>query len=160
MNLDALVTKGRLPWLPSPDARDLHVWYEYEYPHVGTFMADRATVLFTVVGGIETQMSVWAYACLEPDEAGDLVGKTFATQPELRQFVQETLAGRQLVLALADDLVISNWAVSEDKGELYEVATAFLEQILAQTPSRLNPGTKFRAKLAQVDVTTHELIEA
>jgi hypothetical protein len=39
MNLDALVTKGRLPWSPSPDARDLDVWYEYEYPYVGTFVA-------------------------------------------------------------------------------------------------------------------------
>lgn len=31
---------------------------------------------------------------------------------ELREFVQEKLEGRQLVFALADDLLIASWAVS------------------------------------------------
>jgi len=156
----SLIVVGRLPWSPSPDARDLDVWYEYEYPYVGTFTVRDVTVLFNVLGGVETEMTVWAYTCLEPDEADELAEVSFASLFDLRHFVQETLTGRQLVFALADDLLISSWSVSEDKGELYEVATEFLERVLVQSRATLDPGTKFRAKLAQVDVVTHELVEA
>jgi hypothetical protein len=160
MNLDTVVTKGRLPWSPSPDARDLHVWYEYEYPYVGTFVVRDVTVLFNVLEGVETETTVWAYTCLEPDEADALADVSFASLTELRDFVHEKLTGRQLVFALADDLLISSWAVSEEKGELYEIATTFLDQVLQQARGNLNAGTRFRAKLAQVDVATHDLVEA
>jgi len=85
---------------------------------------------------------------------------SFVSVSELRQFVQEKLTGRKLVFALADDLIISSWAVAEDKGDVYEDATTFLEQVLAQTRSKLTSGTQFRAKLAQVDVATHDFIAA
>ena len=160
MNLDALVTSGRLPWSPSPDARELRVWYEYEYPYVGTFTASDVTVLFSVLGGVETEMTVWAYTCLEPDEDSELADASFASVPELHASVQQLLAGRQLVFALADDLIISSWAVSEVEGDVYEAATTFLENVFAQTRGRLTADTRFRAKLAQVDVATHNLVEA
>ena len=160
MNLDAVVTQGCLPWSPNPDAHDLNVWYEYEYPRVGTFSTQAGTVLFTAVGGFETRISVWAYASLQADEARDLAEVSFNSLPDLHQFVEETFANHRLVLALADDLVINGWAVPEDKGQLYEVATTFLEQVLAETRSRQDAATRFRAKLAQVDVATHELVEA
>lgn len=155
-----LIVASRLPWWPHPDARDLHVWYEYEYPYVGTFVVRDVTVLFNVLEGVETETTVWAYTYLEPDEAHALADVSFASLTELREFVQEKLNGRQLVFALADDLLISSWAVSEEKGELYEVATTFLDQVLQQARSKLNAGTRFRAKLAQVDVATHDLVEA
>ena len=160
MNLDALVAKGRLPWSPSTDARDLDVWYEYEYPYTGTFVVRDTTVLFNVMGGVETDTTVWVYACLAPGEAEEFANLSFASVAELREFVQGKLNGRQLVFALADDLLISSWAVSEEKGELYEVATTFLDQVLQQARSKLNSGTRFRAKLAQVDVAAHDLVEA
>lgn len=153
----SLIVTGRLPWSPSPDAGDLDVWYEYEYPYVGTFVVRDVTVLFNVLGGVETETTVWAYTCLEPDEFADV---SFASVSELRAFVQEKLDGRQLVFALADDLLISSWAVSEEKGELYEVATTFLDQVLQQARNKLNAGTRFRAKLAEVDVAAHDLVEA
>jgi hypothetical protein len=118
------------------------------------------TVLFNVMEGVETETTVWAYACLEPDEAHDLAEVSFASLTELRQFVQEKLNGRQLVFALADDLLISSWAVSEERGDLYEVATTFLDQILRQAQSKLDAGTRFRAKLAEVDAAAHDLVEA
>ena len=62
--------------------------------------------------GVETETTVWAYVCLEPDEAHDLADVSFASLTELRKFVHEKLTGRQLVFALADDLLISSWAVS------------------------------------------------
>jgi hypothetical protein len=146
--------------LPHPDACDLDVWYTYEYPRAGTFTVNGVTVLFDVLGGVETEMTIWAYTCLEPDEAAELAEVSFVSAIELPEFVQEKLTGRQLVFTVTDDLLISSWAVSEEKGELYEVATTFLEQVLQQARSKLNAGTRFRAKLAQVDVATHDLVEA
>jgi hypothetical protein len=99
-------------------------------------------------------------ADLAPGEAEEFANLSFASGIELREFVQDKFNGRQLVLALAHDLRITSWAVSEEKGELFEVATTFLEQVLQQAQSKLNTGAKFRAKLAQVDVAAHDLVEA
>jgi hypothetical protein len=160
MNLDAVVTKGHLPWRPSPDAQDLGVWHQYEHPLTGIFKAKEGRVIFTAVGGIETNVSVWAYACLEPGEARGLDEIEFDSVADLRAFVDEIFASHRLVLALADDLLITSWAVADEIGPLYEVATQFLEQVLAQLRSRQDPGTRFQAALAQVDAATHELVEA
>jgi hypothetical protein len=48
MNLDAVVAKGRLPWKPRPDARDVDVWHQDEHPHVGTFTWDVGTVAWSI----------------------------------------------------------------------------------------------------------------
>jgi len=160
MNLDAVVTKGRLPWRPVPDAQNLDVWFEYEHPRIGMFTAATGTVPFTAVGGFETDVSVWAYACLAPEEAGGLHQIEFGSMDDLREFVDQICATHRLVLALADDLLITSWAVAERVGPVYEVATDFLEQVLTQTRSQLDPGGRFRAKLAEVDAATHELVEA
>jgi hypothetical protein len=160
MNLDALVKRGRLPWSPTPTARDLDVWYEYEHPRIGTFSSNGRTVLFAAVGGFETRISVWAYTCLESQEADEFSAIDFDSVDDLRELVHETFAGRRVVLALADDLLIQSWAPAETQGELFELATIFLEHVLAETRSRQNAGTQFRAKLAQVDVATHELVDA
>jgi len=78
----------------------------------------------------------------------------------LRAFIDETFASHRLVVALADDLLIASWAIADEIGPLYEVATQFLEQVLAQLRSRQDPGTRFQATFAQIDVATHELVEA
>jgi hypothetical protein len=75
----SLIITGRLPWSPSPDVGDLDVWYEYEYPYVGTFVIRDVTVLFNLLGGVETETTVWAYTCLDPDEARDLADVSFAS---------------------------------------------------------------------------------
>ncbi|MGH3250373.1 MAG: hypothetical protein ACRDOI_29790 [Trebonia sp.] len=152
--------KGRLPWKPCPDAQDIHVWHQYEHPHVGTFTSNADTVVFTVLGGVETDVTVWAYACLTTGEAHGLDTIQFDSLTHLREFIDETFATRRLVLALADDLLITSWAVAEKIGPMYEVAADFLEQVLAQTRHQLDPGTRFRAELAEVDVATHKLIKA
>jgi hypothetical protein len=160
MNLDSLATQGRLPWSPTPDARDLDVWDLYEHPRVGTFATSAYTVLFTVVGRLEGRLSVWAYGCLEPGEAQDIVDVAFESPEEMADFVEETLARRRLVFALADDLVIRSWAVAEAEGPVYEMATEFLDQVLAQTRIGEDASVRFRAKLAEVDVATDDLIDA
>ena len=113
-----------------------------------------------MLGGVETDVTVWAYACLNPEEAHDLDAIEFDSLADLRKFVDDTFATHRLVFALADDLLITSWAVAERVGPVYEVATDFLEQVLTQTRSQLDPGGRFRAKLAEVDAATHELVEA
>lgn len=159
MNLDALVAQGRLPWSPHPDAGDLDIWHQYDFPRTGTLNVKGTTVLFTLVGGSES-LSVWAYASLDSDDAAAVADPIFESLEEMRRFVEQAFSGRRLALALADDLLITSWSVTEDDGELYEVATTFLEQVLAQSRSRLDSGAKFRTTLAQVDVATHELTGA
>lgn len=160
MNLDAVVRRGRLPWRPCPDAHDVQVWHQYEHPHTGTFTSKAGTVIFTVLGGVETDVSVWAYACLTPEDARGLDGIEFDSLAHLREFIDQVFAAHRLVFALADDLLITSWAVAERIGPLYEVASDFLEQVLVQTRSQLDPSAQFRAKLAAVNVATHELVEA
>jgi hypothetical protein len=138
-DLGAVVTKGRLPWKPCPDARDVNVWHEYEHPHIGTFTSDVGAVMFSVLGGVETDVSLWAYACLAPDEAHELDGIEFNSLADLREFIDSTYASHRLVFALAGDLLITSWAVAERTGPLYEVATDFLEQVVAQTRSPVCP---------------------
>lgn len=160
MNFDMLVAQGRLPWSPAADATDLDVWDEYEVPRTGTFKVKDAVVLFTVLGDLQGQLSVWAYTVLSNAEAQDLADRTFSSVLELRQFVEGTLMGRRLVLALADDLLINSWTVSDAQDGLYEAATEFLDHVLRQKRSRMDASATFRAKLAQVDVAAHEFVEA
>lgn len=160
MNLDKLVTRGRIPWSPVPAARDLDVWVEYDHPLAGTFVADGQTVLFAVVGDSSAKRSVWAYAILTGPEAEQYAGLAFDSVTELRQFVEDRFSERQAVFALADDLVIQIWAPADSAGPLYEKAIAFLDSILDQPDHRPDPGTRFRAKLAQVDVVRDELVDA
>jgi hypothetical protein len=60
---------------------------------------------------------------------------------------------------MADDLLISRWSVTEVQGSLPDLAIDFLNKILESTENR-DPATMLRAKLAQVDVETTELIDA
>lgn len=160
MNLDAVATQGRLPWSPNPDVRDLDVWDEYEVPRTGTFSMDGNVVLFTVVGDLQGQLSVWAYAPLSAAEARDVASKTFPSVIELRRFAEGMLAGRRLVFALADDLLINSWTVSDSQDGLYEAATDFLDRILRQKRGTLDASVQFRAKIAQVDVAAREFVKA
>lgn len=159
MNLDALAKRGRLPWSPNPDVRGLEVWDEYEYPRIGTFTVRGCTVFFLAVAAVGDRLSLWAYTCLSSDEAQKLSGAEFGSAADLRKFAEELLDGRKLVFALADDLQIQHWSVA-DNGPLDELAIAFLNSILESAKDTRDPNTMLRAKLAQVDVATTELVDA
>jgi hypothetical protein len=159
MNLDALIKPGRLPWSPNLGVRDLDVWDEYEHPRTGTFSSDGNTVLFTMVAPPGNRVSAWAYTCLTPGEARQLAEIDFDSTDSLRQFVEAFLDGRKLAFAMADDLLIRHWSVTEVEGALPDLAIEFLNRILESTENR-DPATMLRAKLAQVDVETTELVGA
>ncbi|MGH3280778.1 MAG: hypothetical protein ACRDNW_16795 [Trebonia sp.] len=160
MNLDAVVTKGRLPWKPCPDVSDLAVWHQYEHPLSGTFTTKAGTVLFAVVDGVESDVSVWAYACLERDEAQELVDVTFESREDLRDFVDATLSSHRLVLALASDLLITEWSVADRIGPIYEVTADFLKHVLAERLRHKDPRAKVHAQLAWVSASTPEHVDA
>lgn len=160
MNLDALIKAGRLPWSPNPATRDLDVWDEYEHPRAGTFTSNGNTVLFMIVVAAETRVSVWVYTCLTRDEARGLATAEFDSVASLRQFAEGLFDGRKLVFALAEDLLIQKWSVAEGTGSLPELAIDFLNGILKSIEGSRDADTMLRAKLAQVDVATTELVDA
>jgi hypothetical protein len=160
MNLDALIRRGRLPWSPNPAASGLDVWEEYEHPRTGTFTSDGCTIFFTAVAALENRVSVWAYACLTSDEARELAKTEFDSVASLHEFAEGLLNGRKIVFALADDLLIRRWSPADGKGPVDELAIDFLNDILESVKDSRDPGTMLRAKLAQVDVATTELVDA
>ncbi|HUK72822.1 MAG TPA: hypothetical protein VLW50_29375 [Streptosporangiaceae bacterium] len=54
----------------------------------------------------------------------------------------------------------SCWSPADHAGSLYEKAIEFLTNVLDRPDSHQDPGTRFRAKLAQVDVARDELVDA
>jgi hypothetical protein len=78
----------------------------------------------------------------------------------LRQYIENLLSGRQLAFALADDLLIRQWSVADGRGSLPDLAIEFLNTVLESVQDSRDSGTMLRAKLAQVDVATTELVGA
>jgi len=161
MNLDALVKADNLPWSPNPAVTDLDVWHQYEHPMVGTFRSHDEPVFFTTIGEYGDN-SVWAYVCLTEQEAKDFAQAEFESPEAMREFAEELLRGRKTLFALADDLLIRNWSVlgEDEQGSLDDLALVFLNRVLEGLKSHTNSATMLRAKLAQVDVASAELIDA
>jgi hypothetical protein len=160
MNLDAVVTCGRLAWLPSEDAESQAQWHFWNHPHVGTFTSKGGTVLYAIVDGVEERMSVWAYACLEPDKARALDGVTFDSREDMNAILHEVFASHRLVLALADDSFITHWSVADRIGPLYEVVAEFLEHVLAEKLRHQGPRAKIHEQLAWISASAPEPVEA
>jgi hypothetical protein len=157
MNLDALVKKGLSPWAPAPGVHHIDAWHEYDIPTAGTFvLADGQAVLFTLVGEPDDRLTVWAYtgADLEPP-------RLFESTDDLDATINGMFVGRKAVFVLADGLKIWRWSPVEVSSSVLESATEFLRGVrnaLADTND--NPGVRFRAELASVEVETTELVDA
>lgn len=160
MNLDAIVTRGRLPWSPSKDAASLDVWLEYEVPLVGTFEVAGQTVLFRAIGDATENTSVWAYVCLSAAEADDAASREFESAVEMRKYTEELFANSEAVFALAHDLKIRRWSRREVQDNVLESVNGFLGEVLKSMREQPKDAvTRFEASLAQVEAT-EELIEA
>lgn len=160
MNVDALVKKGFRPWQPSPGVCGVDVWHEYDVPTAGILDLPKCSVLFTAIGGTDDRLSVWAYTCLSDDERDKLSGTEVTSVRELRDLVDRAFEGREAVFALADNLAIDQWSRVMVDTDLLEAASDFLTQILKVLESSRDPGTRFQAKLAEVEAATQELVEA
>jgi hypothetical protein len=159
VNIDGLLRSGRLPWSPNPASRDLKVWDEYEHPRSGTFAIGSETVLFTMVGRWD-RISVWAYTYLTTGEAAELSGIEFDSLHDLQGWVSSYFGDRLVSFALADDLLIQRWSVPDGRGRLEELAVRFLENLVSTASSHRDSGTMLRAKLAEYEVATADLVGA
>jgi hypothetical protein len=160
MNLDTLVKRGRRPWAPSPETRDLEVWHEYDVPTVGLFMLRSEPVVFTVLGSPDDQMTVWAYTCLTEVDAKDLSARKFSSVGELGEIVDSRFIGRQAAFVIADDLQIWRWTWMDVKESVMESASEFLSQVRESLESEKAPDAEFEVKLAGVAAAKTELISA
>ncbi len=159
MNLDALVKHGHAPWAPAPGIDDVEVWHEYDIPTAGTFHRhDGRAVLFTLIGEPDERLTVWAYTEIPADARPDLYEST----DDLDSSVDAMFSGNRAVFALADGLKLWRWTPLEVKSSLLEAATEFLQGIRASLAREgtTDPGTRFRAELAGVEVETSELVDA
>jgi hypothetical protein len=159
MNLDALVKTGFVPWSPNTSVSDLDVWHQYDHPLAGTFSSHGMTVFFANVAEFESA-SVWAYTCLSAQEAQELPGVEFESAADLRSFAEKQLANRKIAFALAYDFLIRHWSTMDVQGGLHELGMTFLNQVLDGLKNQRDSATMLRAKLAQVDVATTELVDA
>jgi hypothetical protein len=159
MNLDALVKKGCRPWAPSPEARDLDVWHEYDVPTAGTFMLDGQRILFTVLGGADDPVSVWAYTCLTDLDATEL-GRRFDSVGDLADRVAAQFIGHRAVLVIADDLQIWRWMSVDVEESLIKSALGFLSQVRESLEQKKTPDAEFQVKLAGVEAAKSELVSA
>lgn len=130
MNLDTLLTRGQLPWRPSPAVRHANIWHEYDLPTAGVLELDDGRVLFTAIGDTEGRLSVWAYRSLTDDEHSRLSAVQVSSVEELNTLIDEAFLGQEAVLAIADDLKLGHWSRASVDVGLLDAAFCFLRQIL------------------------------
>lgn len=160
MNLDALVRRGYRPWAPSPGARDLDVWHEYDVPTAGTFVLDEQRVLFTVLDSADDPISVWAYTCLTEQDVKELRGNGFKSVDDLAARVRAQFIGHRAVFLIADDLQIWRWTSVDVEESLIKSAVGFLSQVRESLEQKKTPDAEFRVKLAGVEAAKSELVSA
>lgn len=157
MNLDTLLTRGQLPWRPSPAVRHADIWHEYDGPTAGILELDDGQVLFTAIGDREDRLSVWAYRSLTDEEHSRLSAVQVSSVEELNELIDGAFAGQEAVLALADEMKLDQWSrASVGPGGLLLAAAGFLRQILESLEARRSPGALFQSRLA----ATRELVDA
>lgn len=97
---------GASPWLPADNVTAGEILNAYNFPLAGLVEQDGATYLFACLLGELEQQNVWAYVRLSSQEADRLLS---AVDDEFTKRVDETLANRMLVVALASDYELVDW---------------------------------------------------
>ena len=155
MNLDALVTCGYPPWLPTETARDLDVWWMHDVPFAGTFRMGTDTIVFTVVGDPDLGVSTWACTSLTDADLATLEDHVFDDVDAMFSYVDELFAGRDAVFVLARHDQVTWWTpiTIEQDETLLSAANRFLDVILDQ----MKADNRSRIERAQVDAAMREL---
>lgn len=153
VNTDNLVVRGFKPWLPSPHARNLEVWHEYELPTAGTFDCDEGRVLFTHLGDIDPEQhtSTWGYTVV-PAHVTEHVA--FKSSAEMDEWIERAFHGACVVYAMASDLMIQRWSPVERVPSLYEGAVGFMDSIVKELRGAEDddPELAFEARKAEATV--------
>ncbi|HEX4832323.1 MAG TPA: hypothetical protein VH478_14665 [Trebonia sp.] len=117
-------------------------------------------MLFAAAGGTDERFSVWAYTVLAEAERDRLSPVRVDSIDELPGLLDRAFAGREAVLALADDLRIRDWSPVQVDSGLLDTASDFLDQILKVLEHRRAPEARLQARLAEVEAVAEELIKA
>lgn len=103
---DLLPEQGARPWLPASNVTALTVLNEYDIPLSGLIEQDGTTYLYVCLLGELEDLNVWAYAQLDKAESARLGS---LVDDELAVAIDEALANRMLIMALADDHELVAW---------------------------------------------------
>jgi hypothetical protein len=126
--MDRIVKSGSRPWLPNSLATNSDVWHEDDVPVIGVFEMAGEKVLFIAVGGVASEVTVWAYLPLSPAEYFELDDEVFDSVGDMVRKVENRFKGRRFAIALAKDFVLGLWTSLESPADsIYTASTAFLE---------------------------------
>ena len=161
MNCDALVRKGREPWLPHGSAEDLTILHLNDFPLIGVFTVDgQHRVLFACLTGATSKTNVWAYAEIADSDEADLLGTDFASTADLEEAVHEVFVGRRAVLAIAHDGEIKEWTADDVDDEGVTAASIrYMDMSIARMRAsrRRKAAAHRRAEQGRADVTREAL---
>lgn len=101
-----LPQKGAHPWLPADNVLPIQVLNEYNVPLIGLVRQSEAMYLYACLVGELDDLNIWAYARLSDAEVDRLES---LLDEDLTAAVQESLANRMLVVALAFDYELVEW---------------------------------------------------
>ena len=102
-----LLQQGARPWLPADNVTALEVLNEYDMPLSGLIEQGGMTFLYVCLLGELEELNIWAYSHLSEAEAGRLRS---LLEDDLAAAIDEALANRMLVVALAHDAKLVDWA--------------------------------------------------
>jgi hypothetical protein len=97
---------GAEPWLPAENVTAGEVLNAYNFPLAGFIEQDGATFLYACLIGELEPRNVWAYVPVSHQETERLLA---AVDEELAAMIDDTLANRMLVVALASDYKLVDW---------------------------------------------------
>lgn len=135
MNL-LLPQHGASPWLPAGNVVAGKVLNAYNFPLVGLVEQDGVMFLFVCLLGELEPRNIWAYVRVNRQETDRLLA---AADDEFAARVDEILANRMLVVALASDYKLVDW-LAIDVG--VEGSLAIAERFLDAMRRRLTSMQK------------------
>jgi hypothetical protein len=101
-----LPEQGARPWLPASNATALEILNEYDVPLSGLVEQGGTTYLYTCLFGELEDLNIWAYARLDEAEVERI---TSLLDDELGAAIDQALADRMLIVAIASDYELVNW---------------------------------------------------
>lgn len=97
---------GARPWLPASNVTALEVLNLYDIPLSGLIEQGGTTYLYACLLGEMDDLNIWAYGRLDEGEVSRL---TSLLGDELEAAIDEMLANRMLVAAIASDYELLSW---------------------------------------------------
>jgi hypothetical protein len=131
-----LPEQGARPWLPASNVTALEILNEYDVPLSGLVEQGGTAYLYACLFGELEDLNIWAYARLNEAEVERLRS---LVDDDLGTVIDEALADRMLIVAIASDYELVNW-LPIDSG--VEGPLGIAKRFLAQMAARLEATQK------------------